>query len=149
MPTNGSADWADTESFGLADSVISFASLALAIELIWIVSAEARPISDVFVRKIVFGVYVLSVLMTTILFGILAGKYDIAAHLASGGNCALGVNACNMMSITLGLAATTWTGLGIFVFYLYTRPASVAGLLLPASEELPKKRKGGSTTRRG
>ncbi len=141
MPTN-TTDWATSESFGLADSVIVFASLALCIQLVWMLSAELRPISELAVRKLVLTAYAVCVLMTTILFGILAGKYDISAHLSSA--CDLGVNACNMMSVSLGLSVAVWTGFVAFVMYSIYRPHSMYAPdpepLLPKRIETKKKK---------
>ena len=149
MPTtNSSSAWADAESFGLADSVIVFAALALALETVWILAAELRPIADAGVRRIVLGAYAVCLLLTTVLFGVLAGKYDISAHLA-GSSCELGVNACNMMGITLGMSAGAWVGALGFLVYASQRPMSCVGVVLSrddagrgdADEEQPPPRR--------
>jgi hypothetical protein len=129
MPANSTLDWVNADSLAITDALIVFASLSLAIEIVWILSAELRAISNLVVRQIVLSVYALSVLLTTILFGVLAGEYDISAHLVYAESCAVGLNACNIMRISLGLFVSVWILLIGFLAYAKFRPVSFQGIL--------------------
>lgn len=129
---NATADWLGPESLALTDAVVTFASLSLGTALVWVVAAESRPMHAL-ARRVLLSSYVVFVLAATATFAALAGKYDIAAHLAA--DCAPGgLSSCNAMAVALGLACATWACAAAFAAYLWRRPESLRGVLTVEDE---------------